>query len=236
MYDVKLQNFNGPFDLLLKLLDNKKLDIKDVSLVAITDQFIEFVKNRQGINIADLASFLSIASHLLFLKSKAVLPSLGIDKEDELEEDAEALKEKLKRYKEVQELANRLREFSKNQGEMFSRFESAKRINGFYPPDELSIDILENIFNEVMDEYERICVKQILPEESIQEIVSLEEKITDLQKLVSSKEGNSFNKFIDGRPRIEAVVSFLALLELIKQDFVIAKQQEEFGCIILAKN
>lgn len=232
MYNLSLQNFNGPFDLLLKLLDEKKLDIKDVSLVAVTDQFIDFIKARKRIEIWELASFLGVAAHLLFLKSKAALPSLEVDKEEE--ESAEALKEKLERYREVQELANQLKIISKNCGEMFSRFEqSAKTYCGFYPPENLSAEMLKNIFEEVMAEYKAISEKQILPEESIQEIVSLEEKIMNLRDLVSQKEKGSFNKFTENCSRIEIVVSFLALLELIKQDIIYVFQFEQFNDITI---
>lgn len=227
MYNLNLENFNGPFDLLLKLLDEKKMDIRDVSLAAVTDQFIETVRARKQIGIGDLASFLSIAARLLYLKSKAVLPSLEILSEEE--EDAEALKERLERYKEVREMAKKLSQIIKNSGEMFSRFESKNKAAGFYPPENLTRTELDEIFFRVMGEYEAEFSEQVLPEESIQEIVSLEEKLLNLQNLISRKEKSSFNKFVEGCPRIEIIVSFLALLELIKQDVAIVYQKREFG-------
>jgi len=229
MYDIKLENFEGPFDVLLKMLGEKKLDIKDVSLVAITDQFIDFIHAKNQIDIKNLANFLSIAAHLFLLKSKAVLPSLELSEEEE--EDVESLKKKLERYKKLQDLTSKLRNFIANQGRMFSR--GMGKINystiGFYPPQNLTAQDLKKIFAEVVENYEKISAFQALPEESIQEIISLEEKIKDLKKLISSGGKNSFSSITRRNSSIEVVISFLAVLELVKQDLICVYQEENFG-------
>lgn len=233
MYEVKLENFSGPFDLLLKLLDEKKLDIRNVSLVAVTDQFIDFIKARQGIEIKDLAAFLSIAANLLFLKSKAVLPSLEVSEEEE--EDAESLKARLEQYKQVREMAERLRKLIKENGEMFSRNEPKNKQPGFYPPENLDTEMLKNIFLELMREYRESCEKQVLPEESIRQIVSLEEKIAGLKELIRIGRKESFNKFVASKTSLEVVVSFLALLELIRQDSILVYQEFAFSEIVMSE-
>lgn len=231
MYTLKLENFEGPFSILLKLLDEKKLDIKDVSLVAVTDQFIEFIERRENICLKDLASFLSIAAHLLLLKSKAVLPMLEISEEEE--EDLEVLKERLEKYRQIQILASQLREFLKNQGEMFSRDGGSSLLNkcGFYPPEDLTAENLKEIFESVIKEYENALEKekQILPEENIREIISLEERIKDLRAVILRGERKKFSYFVKGKTSPEIVVSFLAVLELVKQNVICVCQQDVFG-------
>lgn len=235
MYNLNLDNFSGPFDLLLKLLDEKKMDIKDVSLVAVTDQFLEFIKTREKIEIENLASFLAVAARLLFLKSKAILPSLEIIEDEE--DEGESLEKNLERYKEVKEMALKLKSIAESGFQMFSREYSAKNIQGFYPPQNLTAEELGEIFSKVVQEYQRSTEEiRVLQEESIQEIVSLEEKIIEIQKIVERKEKKNFNEIIGNSSRVEIAVSFLALLELIKQDLICVCQGCEFGEICLTPN
>lgn len=227
MYYVNLSNFNGPFDVLLTMLDEKKMDIKDVSLVAITDQFIHFIENQKRLNIANLADFLSVAANLLLLKSKAILPSLELEEDEE--EDLELFREQLERCKRLQELSIFLKDFLKKQGRMFSREESHKIPHGFYPPAKLTVEILRKAIADVAREKQQFQTMEILPEESIQEIVSLEEKVQNLQSLIEKKKKNNFSDVTKNKPSLEIIVSFLALLELIKQDSVYTHQREMFG-------
>ncbi len=227
MYHVKLNNFTGPFDVLLTMLDEKKMDIRDVSLVAITDQFIQFIENQKTLNIANLADFLSVAANLLLLKSKAILPTLELEEDEE--EDLELFREQLERCKRLQELSVFLRDFLKKQGCMFSREESKKILQGFYPPAKLTSEMLHRAFADVQREKQRFQEIEILPEESIQEIVSLEEKVQMLQSLIKRKKKNSFGDIVKDKSAIEIIVSFLALLELIKQDSIRTCQREMFG-------
>jgi len=203
------------------------MDIKDVSLVAITDQFIQFVENQKCLNVADLADFLSVAANLLLLKSKAILPSLEIGEDEE--EDLELFREQLERCKKLQELSAFLKDFLKRQGQMFSKNESKKIFRGFYPPTKLTAETLRKVIMDVAKEKQEFQAIDVLPEESIQEIVSLEEKIQTLQLLISKNKKNSFNSAVKNKPTLEIIVSFLALLELVKQDSIYTHQQETFG-------
>jgi len=227
MYHIRLDNFDGPFDVLLTMLDEKKMDIKDVSLVAVTDQFVQFIEKQKGLNIADLADFLNVAANLLLLKSKAILPSLELEEKEE--EDLELFKSRLERYKQLQELSVFLKNFLKKQGCMFSREESHKIPYGFYPPVKLTLEMLRKAIADVDGEKQRFQEIEILPEESIQEIVSLEEKVRILQSLIKGKKKNSFSDIAKNKPSLEIIVSFLALLELIKQDSIRVYQKEIFG-------
>jgi len=209
------------------MLDEKKMDIKDVSLVAVTDQFIQFLENQKTLNIANLADFLSVAANLLLLKSKAILPSLELEEDDE--EDLELFREQLERCKKIQELSIFLKDFLKKQGCMFSKEESRKVPCGFYPPSKLTVEMLRRAVMDVAREKQQFQEIEILPEESIQEIVSLEEKVKALQSLIAKKKKNNFSDVTKDKSAIEIIVSFLALLELVKQDSVYTCQQEICG-------
>lgn len=233
MYKISIENFTGPFDLLLRLLDQKKLDIKEISLAAVTGQFIDFIRlSRDKNNIDNLAEFLPVAANLLFLKSKAVLPNLTVLEE---EKDANLLQERLERYKEIKILAEKLKIAIKNNGEMFSRCESEKIFLKFFPPKNISEKALKDIFLKVMREREEFANQPIFPEESMQLIVSIEEKISVIVNSASAGRKN-FSSIIFECSKIEAAVSFLALLELIKQGAIKVFQEEDFGEIEFQAN
>ncbi|MFH1175651.1 MAG: segregation/condensation protein A [bacterium] len=228
MYSLKLDNFEGPFSVLLKMLEEKKLNIKDISLVAITGQFVQFVEEKANISPLDLANFLMIATHLLLLKSKAILPSLEFSEEEA--EDIESLKEKLERYKKLEELISRIRQFLKSQKQMFPSCRHSGRAKvGFYPPENLSAKDLLEIYKDTINSYNKFAQKEVLPKESIQEIVSLEEKIQDLKNFIIKNRKEKFSYFIKDKKPIEIVVSFLALLELAKQESIYIYQETNFA-------
>ena len=97
MYKVKLEQFQGPLDLLLQLTEEKKLDITEISLAKVTDQYLTYLKNSEVISLDDLANFLIIASRLILIKSRMLLPTLELSKEEE--QDIETLKRQLEEYK-----------------------------------------------------------------------------------------------------------------------------------------
>lgn len=238
MYSVKLQNFEGPFSVLLKMLDEKKLDIKDVSLVAVTGQFLEYIEEARQIDMRDLANFLSIAAQLLLLKSKAILPSLEITKEED--EDIKNLEENLERFKQVRVFAEKLKGLDRR-GEMFSRKISKSALpksGDVCIPKNLTVEKLRIVFAEIAAECERRkeAEKQVLPQEKVSEIISITDKIKSLKSLLESGQKGRFRGFVKNKPAAEVIVSFLALLELIKQNIIYVCQEEAFGEITIEKS
>ena len=239
MYKVKLEQFQGPLDLLLQLTEEKKLDITEISLAKVTDQYLTYLKNSEVISLDDLADFLIIASRLILIKSRMLLPTLELSKEEE--QDIETLKRQLEEYKKFKNLAKKLEEIAKDKNIAYSRekyFSSFIKKRGFkpvfYPPKNLGLEDLKGAFEKIMKEV--ALLEKKLPEKSLQLKISIEEKIKKIQKELLVKTQIVFQNIgKKNDSRIDIIINFLALLELIKQSLVRVKQNKAFEEIIISK-
>jgi len=238
MYKVKLEQFQGPLDLLLQLTEEKKLDITEISLAKVTDQYLTYLRNSKVISLDDLADFLIIASRLILIKSRMLLPTLELSKEEE--QDIEALKRQLEEYKKFKNLAKKLEEIAKDKNiaysreKYFSSFIKNREFNVFYPPGNIGLEDLKKAFEKIMKEV--ALLEKKLPEKSLQLKISIEEKIKKIQKELSTKTQIVFQNIgKKNDSRIDIIINFLALLELIKQNLVKGKQNKPFEEIIISK-
>lgn len=211
MYKVKTEKFEGPLDLLLELIEAEKLEITEISLSAITNKYLEEVSKLDP-KTYDVAEFMIIAARLLYLKSKALLPSLENAEE---EEEIEELKQKLEVYKKYREAA---REFSnilnKNQ-RSFPPKKPNLNLRYFTPPRGVNLKDLWDIFTRLLTDLPEELKREeaVMPSEKI----TIEETIANLKELFRQKNKNNFQNVIGkAKTKIEAIVLFLAILELIK--------------------
>lgn len=230
-YHFRLEKFEGPLDLLLSLIEKEKLDITQVSLAQVADQYLEYIRNEEAISLANLSAFLTIAARLILIKSRALLPVLYFS--DEEEEAMEDLEYHLKAYQ-------LFRGASQKIGGLFLRSKSAHGRESFlgtqvvfYPPKDITKEALRAHFIDVLGD---IPVFEILPEKEIAAVITLEEKITHLQHTLSERVEASFHELIsNAEDRVEVIVSFLAMLELIKQRFIHVEQEKFFSTIRIKK-
>lgn len=226
-YHFYLEKFEGPLDLLLSLIEKEKLDITQVSLAQVADQYLEYIKEERALSLQNLSAFLTIAARLILIKSRALLPILSFT--DDEEEAMEDLEYHLKAYK-------IFREASLKMGTLFLKSHRAFEREGFlgtqtvfYPPKGVTKESLRDHF---VDALGGIPVFEILPEKEIQAVITLEEKITLLQQTLSERVESYFHEIIENaEDRVEVIVSFLAMLELIKQRFIYVKQEKFFSAI-----
>lgn len=214
MAQIKLQQFEGPLDLLLSLIEDQKLNITDIALAEVTEQFLTYVKDLEQIDPTALADYLSIAAKLLVIKSKAILPSLEVAEDDELEPE-EDLTAKLILYKQFKEIAKYLRQLDARgqQGYIRSAVFS-QRVNFFPDPNITTVTLHESILH-VLQELKEL---DNLPKARVKEAVSIQAKISDLQTRLASKIETSLSELLaEAKNKDEVIVTFLALLELIKQ-------------------
>lgn len=225
MYKVKLAEFEGPLDLLLNLVEDEKLDITKISLARVTNQYLNYLKKIEEIDPSALADFLDVAAKLILIKSKALLPVLELTSEEE--EGIEDLEEQLKRYQVIREAAKKISEVLRKGKTAIEREAYLGLQFFFYPPKNLNSSLeLKKYFLRVVESLPNI---EDLPKEIVQEVVSLEEKISDIQKRVQKTFVFSFDKVIkEAKTKTEVIVSFLAILELIKQRFVFVEQKGVF--------
>ncbi len=224
MTQVKLQQFEGPLDLLLSLIQEQKLNITELALSEVTEQFLEYVKQLENINATVLADYLSIAAKLLVIKSKAILPSLEVET---LEEDAgEDLAERLILYQQFKEAAKWLKARDARQQQSFIRTLVFTERVSFFPDPELTPQHLRQAADGILQ-----VLKELdnLPKAQIREAISIQDKIKELQTLLSVKIETSLNDLLKtAKNKPEAIITFLALLELTKQRLLTVEQEGLF--------
>lgn len=223
--------FEGPLDLLLEFIEREKFDITDVSLAQVTDQFLEYLKNGQGIDLEHLANFLLVAGKLILIKSKAILPFLVLEKEEE--EDIEELKARLMEYKKFKEISRELKRLEEQKKILFSRESYLGVRTVFCPPENISVLDLQNAFEGVVEKMPKL---EIIAKETIKEVISIKDKIEHLKRSLAQRIEMTFcEATINVKTKVEIIVTFLAVLELVRKNAVVIEQLEMFGEIKIKK-
>lgn len=227
-HHVRIRQFEGPLELLLSLIEGRKLDITQVSLAEVADQYLErLASDRESISLSNLSEFLVIAARLILIKSKMLLPVLEFT--DEEEESMEDLEIRLIEYKRFKDAAETMTKTLSGPYRSFSREKFLGAPETFAPPKGLSGEILRRHFVSVLGD---IPVKEQLIEEVIEEVMSLEERIVSLQTSLRERAEYGFRELVAAAGnRMEVIVSFLAVLELVKQRYVVVRQGGTFGDI-----
>lgn len=227
MYDIKIEKFEGPLDLLLRLIEREELDVTGVALAKVTDQYIAQLQSLPEIPAEELADFLVVAARLLYLKSRLLLPLLQWDEEEE----GSDLERRLKMYKEYVEAAKKVQAMLSARRYTFVREKPPASAIGFAPPKDLTSARMAELFRDVL---RRLIPVVKPPEGLIEKTVSIHEKIRHIQDLLVRAKSASFRDVLaSASSRSEVIVSFLALLELVKQRHVAARQDDHFGEIRL---
>lgn len=230
-YEVRIEKFEGPLDLLLQLVEKQEMEITNISLVAVTEPFVQHIREHQGnIPPEDLADFLVVAAKLVYLKSKALLPDLS----EELEEGPD-LETQLRMYKAFSEVAKQIGERWNEGRESFARTQRIVKQTEpvFSPPQGVTPMLLKELYERAVKRLEPILN---LPKAAIERAITIEEKIEHLRTRVASMMQVSFHRFLaDSHDKHEMVVGFLALLELIKQRIVRVEQGKLFEDIRLQR-
>ena len=225
--------FEGPLDLLLQLVESEKLDISTLSLATVADQFLTYVHETKEIPMGELADFLVVAAKLVYLKSRLLLPTLS---DQEMDEGPD-LETQLRRYKAFVEASKELNHMWLSGSVAFARDPSARtvlRVAGFSPPPNISSNLLQEMMTRVIQRLEPI-VK--LPQAAIERMVTIQEKMRHLYDRIRNIAKTSFHEFVGhGATKTEKLVSFLALLELVKQRYVKVSQADLFHDIDIESN
>ncbi|MDX9913133.1 MAG: segregation/condensation protein A [Candidatus Moranbacteria bacterium] len=231
MYNVKIEQFEGPLDLLLELINKEKMDITNISLAQIADQYLDYLENKEDINIVNLADFLTVAAKLILIKSKALLPLLDLSNEEE--EEIFDLEKQLEEYRKFKLVAQEIEKIYNNDRQSFSRDNFIEIEPQFAPPEGIGGKELAEIYNNILGQ---IPVFEKLEEERIIKVISLRERIDNLKEMLSHKAEINFSELVKkGSNRVEIIVSFLAVLEMVKRRIVVVEQGEIFHDIKFKK-
>ena len=230
IYNVKTDKFEGPMDLLLELIEKEKLNITELSLAHVADQYLDHIKSNDDIKLEHLAEFLSVAAKLILIKSRALLPLLQFSEEEEAE--IKDLAKQLEEYKKFKDASIALGKLAEAGRISYSRNGYVGVQTIFYPPEDLNIYDFRKYFQFVLAE---IPIIEQLDEEVVREVITLEEKINDLQNTLRQRVEMSFSELTTGATeKIDVILSFLAMLEMVKQRIIDVEQGELFQEIRLS--
>lgn len=232
-FEIKTEHYEGPLEVVLDLIEARKLLVNDLALTEITDAFVAHVRSQEAFPVGETAEFIQIAATLLLIKSKSLLPDLSLTAEESA--DVEDLKRRLEAYAKVREAALELgRLFGRRV--MYPAGERPPEVR-FAPSKDLSAAALAEALSRVLAAREQI---EQLPEHMVKPMVTIEEMMDALALRVQKALNLSFKEFAPfdsaqgeqaREKRIGIIVSFLALLELVKQGAVAAEQYEPHGDI-----
>lgn len=224
-FSIKTDSYEGPFELLLNLIEERKLLVNDLALTSITEDFIQHVRAQEAFPMEETANFIQVAATLLLIKSKSLIPDLELTEEED--QDVEDLKRRLLAYEKVREAS---RELAKLYGRrvMVGAGERVPDVL-FAPSRDLSAQALSEALARVLAAREAV---EQLPTASVKPMITIEEMMDRLAKRVQGALSLTFKEFAGStKEKVEVIVSFLALLELVKQGAVAAEQYDMHGDI-----
>ena len=236
-YKIKLENFEGPLDLLVHLIDKNKMDIYDINLSEITDQYIEYINEMEKMNLEVTSEFLVMASTLLYLKSKNLIPNQENDEQELTEEE---LLQRIIDYKKYKEITKMLKEMYQNSNTVI--FKTPEQIE--LPKQKLEKEYKKEIIVEIYaDIIERSAERLNKNAKNIEKIAITEtytvaEKVKVMFKELLHNKKFVFNRLFPSKKcsRPEIVTAFSGLLELSRRSKVLTSQPELFGDITVEKN
>ena len=242
-YALKLENFEGPLDLLCTLIEKNKMDIYNIEIYKITNQYLRYLDEMKEMDLEITSEFIVIAATLIEIKSKSLLPKVKV--EDENEEDIEnKLKLRLIEYKQIKAVSSFFKERHINSGEIYSKKPEIIEIEEEKAPKcnedifkNLTLIDLYNIYNNILDTYHN---KQnninVVQRKIYTDKYKVEDKMKELLDRFNNANVIEFRSIIkESESKLETVVTFLALLELIKLRVIIAYQEGNFKEILMKR-
>lgn len=236
-YSIKLNNFEGPLDLLCHLIDKNKMDIYDINLSEITDQYIEYIRQMEQINLEVTSEFLVMSSTLLCLKSRHLLPK---NQEDEEEITEEELIRRIIEYKKYKEITKRLKADFLEYSKRFYKKSEEIQLPKQKIETEYNIEIIPKIYSEILQKNaEKINENASNIEKiAITETYSVGDTVKEMYRALVKFKRFTFNKLfaVKKHNKKEIVTAFSGLLEMSRRNKVITEQTELFGDIEVRKN
>lgn len=236
-YAIKIDNFEGPLDLLCHLIDKNKMDIYDINLSEITDQYIQFIKQMEEEKLEITSEFLVMATTLLYIKSKNLLPKQDVEEEEVSEEE---LIRRIIEYKKYKEITKKLKENFQIYSDRIYKLQEEIEL----PKQKLEKDydnklIPELYSNIIKKNEEKVNVNaQNIEKIAITDTYTVASKVKEMLRVLVKSKKFVFNKMfsIKKHNKQEVVTAFSGLLELSRRSKVVTVQEELFSDILVEKN
>lgn len=232
MYRVALEQFEGPLDVLLNFIEKEKLDIAEISLAKVTDEYLQYMKALPEADTARSADFLVVAAQLILIKSRSLLPKLEITPEEEI--GILELQTRLRELQILKQGALSLKKLARGKAKSHSRDSHANIVATFYPPEKMTRETLWQKLREMLT---NVVTVEKLKQETIKIAVSFETTLASMQKRFTKIFNDTFSSLVGGaKSKMEVIVTFLALLELVRQKTVSVEQEAHFSDITIQKS
>ena len=232
-YTIKTPVFNGPFGLLLNLVEDRKLFINEISLAQVTEDYLKYINTLDKANPGEVASFIVVAATLILIKSKSLMPNLALT--DEEKGDIHDLEERLRLYELFNKLGFHVKEnFGKEI--IFAPLERKNDVLVFLPDNQIT---KESMMAFARDALGRMPKKVTLQEVEVKKVISIEEMIDKLTDRIKNAMQMNFTEFagksVTREEKVFVIVGFLAMLELIRNGILDAVQNDHSSDIIISK-
>ena len=237
-YNVQLQVYEGPLDLLYDMISKQKIDIKDISIIDITKQYINYITALEKMDLEIASEFITMASKLLEIKSRYLLYKQK-NNDDEVQDPRLELMEKLEEYKKFKLASEDLKDNITYIDDLYYRKKEEIVIDDTMDLDNISIDAIKNILPYILKV--KSNESQSNKDEKLEKIVRgrivpVEEKIAYIREIIDINNEVSFTKIVENVDKDEVIATFLSVLELIKSREVIVYQDLFFDDILIKKN
>jgi segregation and condensation protein A len=234
---VRLPVYDGPLDLLLDLIKKNEMNIYDIPIAEITKQYLDYLHRMKQLDLEVAGEFVVMAATLIYIKSRTLLPTDKEVEENEGEDPRAELVKKLLEYQAFKEAARELGLLQTERGKMFTR-----QISDYYlsemKPEDAGIDTFSANFFDLVVAFQNVLAKKERekPHEVFEEVISIEEKMVEIQAVLIEKNKMRFTELFSGRwSRNELVATFLAILEIVRTRFARVFQDKTFGEIVIEK-
>ncbi len=233
-YVVTIDNFDGPLDLLLHLIKEQDIDIYDIKIEDITKQYLDYIRHMKELNLEIASEYLVMASELIEMKSKMLLPKKREKEDDDYEEDPrELLIERLLAYKRYKEVTSEFKDLELTRKMVFTR--EPDNLNRYAKEDENSEELgvadLIDAFNNLLKrkELDRPIATKITKKE-----LSVAEKVNKIKNILRNKKRINFEEIFEVSTKEEVIISFLSVLEMVKKDEILLTQDGNFKNIVIS--
>lgn len=231
-YKFKINDFEGPLDLLLYLVKDSQMDIFNIEIVKLTDQYLKFINEMEELNLTIASEYLTLAAELIYLKSKSLLPNMEKEEEDNtFEEEKNDLQNRLIEYEKYKKMVDELKKLEDKRKEIYTKIPSNLKE---YKTNEIKLN--EDIsLKQLLDAFESFLERQKLNEPISAKItnteISIDERILGIRKLLNVKKKIEFTELFDELSKPYIIVTFLSILEMAKKHQLKLTQDNNFDKI-----